>query len=290
MTAITVNFNSVIDISDEQFYQLCLNNPDTKFERNADGEIIIMPPTGGETGKRNSDLVGQFWAWNRQQRDSTSRTKFGVSRAQTKLGEVFDSSTGYKLPSGANRSPDVSWIKQERWDSLTAEQRQKFIPLAPDFALELMFPSDYLINTQNKMKEYLDNGVKLGWLINPEAKQVEIYRLGKEPKLLNSPQTLSDEDVLPGLMLDLANIFSNCLLLFITSFSDRSELFGNKLLIIDTSYLIIFPAIYSQGYNTYNNCHLTIPCPPNSRLKSNRLYPVVVILRLFPTLTREKLP
>jgi Uma2 family endonuclease len=191
VTAITVNFNSVIDISDEQFYQLCLNNPDTKFERKADGEIIIMPPTGGETGKRNSDLVGQFWAWNRQ----------------TKLGEVFDSSTGYKLPSGANRSPDVSWIKQERWDSLTAEQRQKFIPLAPDFALELMSPSDYLINTQNKLKEYLDNGVKLGWLINPEAKQVEIYRLGKDPKLLNSPLTLSDEDVLPGLMLDLANIF-----------------------------------------------------------------------------------
>ncbi len=124
MTAITVNFNSIIDISDEQFYQLCINNPDTKFERNADGEIIIMPPTGGETGKRNTDLIGQFWIWNRQ----------------SQLGEVFDSSTGYKLPSGANRSPDVSWMKKERWNSLTTEQKQKFIPLAPDFALELMSP------------------------------------------------------------------------------------------------------------------------------------------------------
>lgn len=191
MTAITVNFNSVIDISDEQFYQLCINNPDTKFERKANGEIIIMPPTGGETGKRNTDLIGQFWIWNRQ----------------TRLGEVFDSSTGYKLPSGANRSPDVSWIKQERWDSLTTEQKQKFIPLAPDFALELMSPSDYLVNTQAKMQEYLDNGVKLGWLINPEAKQVEIYRINQDVEVLNSPQTLSGEDILPSFVLDLSNIF-----------------------------------------------------------------------------------
>lgn len=191
MTAVTVNFNSIIDISDEQFYQLCIHNPDTKFERNANGEIVIMPPTGGETGKRNSSLIFQLSLWSEQ----------------TKLGVVFDSSTGYKLPTGANRSPDVSWIKNERWNSLTSEQKQKFIPLAPDFALELMSPSDYLINTQAKMREYLDNGVKLGWLINPEAKQVEIYRLGQDVELLNSPQTLSGEDILPGFILDLANIF-----------------------------------------------------------------------------------
>ena len=150
-----------------------------------------MPPTGGETGKRNTDLIVQLGIWNRQ----------------TKLGEVFDSSTGYKLPNGANRSPDVSWIRQDRWDSLTSEQKQKFIPLAPDFVLELMSPNDYLINTQVKMKEYLDNGVKLGWLINPEAKQVEIYRLGQDVESLNSPQSLSGEDILPGFTLDLANIF-----------------------------------------------------------------------------------
>lgn len=191
MSAITVNFNSIIDISDEQFYQLCIHNPDIKFERNADGEIVIMPPTGGETGKRNSDLIIQLGLWNQQ----------------TKLGVVFDSSTGYKLPNGANRSPDVSWIKQERWDSLTAEQKQKFIPLAPDFALELMSPSDYLVNTQAKMREYRDNGVKLGWLINPEAKQVEIYRSGRDIELLRSPKILFGEEILPNFVLNLSNIF-----------------------------------------------------------------------------------
>lgn len=122
------------------------------------------------------------------------------------MGEVFDSSTGYTLPNKANRSPDVSWIKNKRWDSLTSEQKQKFIPLAPDFVLELMSHSDYLVNIQDKMKEYLDNGVKLGWLINPEVK-VEIYRLGKDVELLDAPQSLSGEDILTGFILDLADIF-----------------------------------------------------------------------------------
>ncbi len=120
---------------------------------------------------------------------------------------MFDSSTGYKLPNGANRSPDVSWIERERWNSLTSEQKQKFIPLAPDFALELMSPSDYLVNVRAKMREYLDNGVKLSWLINPEDRQVEIYRLGQDVELLNSPQTLSGEDILPDFVLDLSDIF-----------------------------------------------------------------------------------
>ena len=122
------------------------------------------------------------------------------------MGEVFDSSTGYTLPSGANRSPDVSWLEKKRWDSLTSEQKQKFIPLAPDFVLELMSPSNYLVNIQDKMKEYLDNGVKLGWLINPEVK-VEIYRLGKDVELLDAPQSLSGEGILTGFILDLADIF-----------------------------------------------------------------------------------
>jgi Uma2 family endonuclease len=191
MTAITVNFNSIIDISDEQFYQLCTQNSETKFERNCDGEILIMPPTGGETGRRNTNLILQLAIWNQE----------------TKLGEVFDSSTGYKLPNGANRSPDVSWIKQESWDGLTSEQKEKFIPLAPDFVLELMSPTDYLVNIQAKMKEYLENKVKLGWLINPQAKQVEIYRLGQQAELLDSPRLISGEDILPGFVLDLAGIF-----------------------------------------------------------------------------------
>ncbi len=191
MTFMTVNFNSIINLTEEQFYQLCINNPDTKFERNADGKIIIMSPTGGETGKRNTDLVGQFWLWNRQ----------------TKLGEVFDSSTGYTLPNGANRSPDVSWIKKERWHELTREQKQKFIPITPDFVVELMSPSDILKQTQAKMKEYQDNGVKLGWLINPETRQVEIYRQEQDVDLLDSPNVLSGEDILPGFVLDLTNIW-----------------------------------------------------------------------------------
>jgi Uma2 family endonuclease len=192
MNAITVNFNSIINLTDEQFYQLCQNNPDTKFERNANGEIIIMPPTGGETGQRNAKLITRFSIWNEQ----------------TNLGEVFDSSTGYKLPSGANRSPDVSWIQKERWDALTPEQKTKFIPIAPDFVLELMSPTDYLKETQVKMQEYVSDRVRLGWLIDPQDRLVEVYRIGQEKEVLESPNTLSGEDVLPGFVLDLKFIWN----------------------------------------------------------------------------------
>jgi Uma2 family endonuclease len=191
MNAITVNFNSIINLTDEQFYQLCQNNPDTKFERNANGEIIIMPPTGGESGKRNALLIADFVIWNRQ----------------TQLGEIFDSSTGYKLPNGANRSPDVSWIKKQRWNALTSEQKNKFIPIAPDFALELMSPTDYLRETQVKMQEYMENKVTLGWLISPQDRLVEIYRIGQEKEVLESPLTLSGESVLPDFVLDLQLIW-----------------------------------------------------------------------------------
>jgi Uma2 family endonuclease len=134
MNGIIVNFRSIIDLTEEQFYRLCTHNPDTKFERNANGEILIMSPTGGETGKRNSELIIQLGLWNRE----------------TKLGVVFDSSTGYILPNGANRSPDVSWIKKERWEQLTNEQKQKFIPLVPDFVVELM--QGYFILKMSKMR------------------------------------------------------------------------------------------------------------------------------------------
>ena len=187
MTAFTVNFNSIIKLTDDQFYQLCRNNPEIKFERNAKGEVIIMSPTGGETGNRNSEINADFVIWNRR----------------TKLGKVFDSSTCFKLPNGADRSPDVAWIKQQRWDALKPEQRQKFPPICPDFVLELMSPTDRLTVTQAKMEEYLANGVSLGWLINPQARQVEIYRPGQVVEMLNSPKTLSGEEVLPGFVLDL---------------------------------------------------------------------------------------
>ena len=187
MIAVTINFNSIAKITDDQFYQLCRANPDVKFERNAKGEIIIMPPTGGETGSYNSEINADFVMWNRQ----------------TKLGICFDSSTCFKLPNGANRSPDVSWIKKERWDVLTPEQKQKFPPIAPDFVWELMSPTDSLKDTQEKMQEYMNNHVKLGWLINRKTRRVEIYRQGQEVEILESPAELSGEDVLPGFVLNL---------------------------------------------------------------------------------------
>ncbi|MBW4575783.1 MAG: Uma2 family endonuclease [Aphanothece sp. CMT-3BRIN-NPC111] len=187
MTAVTVNFNPIIKLTDDQFYQLCRANPDVKFERNAKGELIIMPPTGGETGNRNVEIAADFVIWNRQ----------------TKLGKVFDSSTCFKLPNDADRSPDVSWIQQERWDALTPEQKEKFPPIAPNFVLELMSPTDSLKETQSKMQEYMDNQVRLGWLINRKTRQVEIYRLGQRVEVLESPTELSGEDVLPGFVLNM---------------------------------------------------------------------------------------
>ncbi|MCV3214719.1 Uma2 family endonuclease [Plectonema radiosum NIES-515] len=187
MTAITINFNNVLKLSDDQFYQLCRDNPDVKFERNAFGELIIMSPTGGETGKCNAKLTTRFVLWNEQ----------------TQLGEVFDSSTCFKLPNGSDRSPDVSWIKLERWNALTSEQREKFPPITPDFVLELMSPSDSLSETQAKMQEYMNAGVKLAWLIDRKTRSVEIYRQGQPKEVLDSPTSLSGEDILPGFVLDL---------------------------------------------------------------------------------------
>ena len=191
MTALTVNLNSIIQLTDEQFYQLCQVNRDLRWERTATGELIIMPPAGGETGNRNAGLTAQLWIWNEQ----------------NQLGKVFDSSTGFKLPNGADRSPDVAWVKQERWDNLTQEQKEKFIPMSPDFVIELLSPSDSLKVIQEKMKEYRDNGTRLGWLINPKSQQVEIYRPSQEIEVLQSPATLLGETVLPRFVLNLQQIW-----------------------------------------------------------------------------------
>ncbi|MEG4343989.1 Uma2 family endonuclease [Microcoleus sp. A003_D6] len=192
MTAITLNLNSIIKLTSEQFYQLCEENPDLKLERSANGELIAMPPTGGETGKRNVKLTTQLDVWNEQ----------------TELGEVFDSSTGFTLPNKADRSPDASWVEKSRWSALTPEQREKFIPLCPDFVIELVSPSDSLKKTQDKMQEYMQNGCRLGWLINRKKREVEIYRLGQEVEVLQSPLTLSGENVLPGFVLNLQKIWN----------------------------------------------------------------------------------
>lgn len=191
MNALIVNLNPVIELTDEQFFHLCQANRDLRFERTATGELIIMSPTGGETGNRNAGLTAQVWLWNEQ----------------NKLGVVFDSSTGFKLPNGADRSPDAAWVKLERWNALTQEQQTRFLPLCPDFVVELLSPSDSLKVTQEKMKEYQENGIRLGWLINRKSRQVEIYRIGQEVEVLESPATLSGEDVLPGFVLNLEAIW-----------------------------------------------------------------------------------
>ena len=192
MTAITLNLNSIIKLTSEQFYKLCEENPDLKLERNANGELIVMPPTGGETGKTNSKFNLQIGLWNEQ----------------TELGEVFDSSTGFTLPNKADRSPDASWVEKSRWSALTPEQREKFIPLCPDFVIELVSPSDSLKKSQEKMQEYMENGCRLGWLINRKKREVEIYRPGQDVEVLQSPLTLSGENVLPGFVLNLQKIWN----------------------------------------------------------------------------------
>ena len=191
MNALTVNLESVIDMTDDQFFQLCQNNRELRFERNANGELIIMSPAGGETGNRNGRLNQQLFNWT--DADGT--------------GIAFDSSTGFKLPNGADRSPDASWVTLERWNTLNHQQQTKFPPICPDFVIELLSPSDSLKTTQEKMKEYIDNGVRLGILINRKSRQVEIYRQGKEVEVLDSPATVSGEDVLKGFVLNLGMIW-----------------------------------------------------------------------------------
>jgi Uma2 family endonuclease len=191
MTTLTLNLNPIIKLTDDQFFQLCQENENIRLERTAKGELIIMSPAGGETGSSNAGLTAQIWIWNQQH----------------KLGQVFDSSTGFKLPNGANRSPDASWVKLETWNALTPEQQQKFPPICPDFVVELLSPSDSLKETQDKMKEYRDNGAVLGWLINRKSRQVEIYRPHQKLEVLESPATVSGEDVLPGFILNLESIW-----------------------------------------------------------------------------------
>ena len=191
MTAVTLDLNPIVKLTDEQFYQLCQANPDLKLELTAKGELILMPPTGGETGYRNSEIGFQLQAWSRQ----------------NNLGIAFDSSTCFKLPSGAELSPDASWVRRSRWDALSAEEKRKFPPLCPDFVVELRSESDSLTKLRAKMQEYIDNGASLGWLINPKAQEIAIYRPGQEVEILHNPETVSGENLLPGFVLDVKPIF-----------------------------------------------------------------------------------
>jgi Uma2 family endonuclease len=193
MTAYTINLDPIVKLTREQFYELCAANPELKLERNANGELVIMSPTGGETGTWNSDITIDLGIWNRQ----------------TATGKTFDSSTGFSLPRGSDRSPDAAWIPIEKWNALTTAQRKKFLPLCPDFVIELLSPTDSWIKGLAKMQEYQDNGCRLGWLIDPESKRVAIYRLGQPIEILEAPTSLSGEDVLLGFVLNLENIWSS---------------------------------------------------------------------------------
>jgi Uma2 family endonuclease len=192
MDSLTLDLKST-KLTDEQFFELCSANRDLRFERSADGELIIMPPVTGRSGYRNIKLSQQLANWV----DTND------------LGVGFDSSTGFKLPNGADRSPDASWVRRERLEALTEEQKDSFLPLAPDFVVELRSKTDLLKTVQAKMQEYMDNGVQLGWLIDPMNRQVEIYRLGQEVEVLESPTSLSGEDVLPGFSLNLSSLWIN---------------------------------------------------------------------------------
>jgi Uma2 family endonuclease len=190
MDSLTLDVKST-KLTDEQFFELCSANRDMRFERSADGELIIMAPTGWGTGNKNAELGVDLGIWNRQAR----------------LGKVFDSSTGFRLPNGSDRSPDASWISKDRLEALNPDPA-KFLPLAPDFVVELRSESDTLKPLQTKMQEYIDNGVRLGWLIDPKNQRVEIYRPDQAVEVLESPVSLSGEEVLPGFSLNLSPLWA----------------------------------------------------------------------------------
>lgn len=183
--ATVLDLSPIIQLTHEQFYQLCLANRDVAMERSPKGELIIVTPVGGEGGSQEASLIVKVGVWNEQ----------------TGLGVVFSSSTIFNLPGGGDRSPDVAWVNRKQWESLTQAEREKFPPICPDFVIELRSRSDRLTPLQEKMQEYLESGLRLGWLINPQDRQVEIYRSNQPVETLLYPVTLSGEDVLPGFSL-----------------------------------------------------------------------------------------
>lgn len=196
---LTVNLPAIKSMSVEQFYEFCLANQDLRIERTASGEVIIMPPAFSDTGNRNGKIFQQVANWADQ--DGT--------------GETFDSSTGFTLPNGATRSPDASWIKLERWNALTEEQKSSFAPICPDFVIELRSASDALKKLQEKMQEYIANGVSLGLLIDSRSetlrerknRKVYIYRSNQKLKILDHPETVNCDPELPGFVLQMAKIW-----------------------------------------------------------------------------------
>ncbi|MEH2120331.1 Uma2 family endonuclease [Nostoc sp.] len=190
-TPLTVNFPSLVQMTNEQFYEFCQANGDLRIERTANGEVIIMPPAFSDTGNRNFNIAAQLGYWTEQ--DGT--------------GIGFDSSTGFTLPNGAMRSPDASWIELERWNALTDAQKASFAPICPSFVIELRSLSDRLIKLQDKMQEYIDNGASLGWLIDRQNRKVYIYRTNRELEILENPEAVSGNPELPGFILRMVKIW-----------------------------------------------------------------------------------
>jgi Uma2 family endonuclease len=188
----TIRFQPPRRMTDEEYYAFCAANPDFRIERTAKGEIVIMPPTGGETSHRNAGLTAQLYTWARREG----------------RGKDFDSNVEYILPGGAARSPDASWVLRSRLAALTPEQKKKFLPLCPDFVVELRSPSDRLPRAQAKMREWIDNGAKLGWLIDPEARTVYIYRPGQTTERLVDPRRVAGEPPVAGFVLEMADIWN----------------------------------------------------------------------------------
>jgi Uma2 family endonuclease len=178
-------------LTEEQFILLCQENPELRLELSAERELIIMPPTGSEGGWRSGEVFYSLTAWTKQ--DGT--------------GLSFDSSTGFTLPNGAIRSPDASWIRRERWTALSKVQREKFAPICPDFVIEVRSQTDKLPDLRNKMQEYIANGARLGWLIDPLEKRAYIYRLDQPVETLENPQTLSGNPELPGFVLRVQDLW-----------------------------------------------------------------------------------
>jgi Uma2 family endonuclease len=188
---VVLKLTPAINLTDDQLFELCQLNRDWRIEYTAQGELIVMPPTGGETSNRNAEVTFQVQSWARH--DQT--------------GVAFDSSGGFKLPNGATRSPDAAWVRRSRLAGLTREQKQKFLPLCPDFAIELRSPTDNLRAVLDKMQEYLDNGAQLGWLLDPLTRRVHVYRPERPPEILEAPNTVSADHLLPGFSLDLRKIW-----------------------------------------------------------------------------------
>lgn len=190
--SIEVDFGKFLKpMNDDEFFDFCQRNKNLRIEMNANGEIIFMPPTGSETGIKNFKLTGMFWTW--VEKDGS--------------GEGFDSSTGFVLPNGAKRSPDLSWMTLEKWNAIPKAKRKKFAPVCPDFVVELRSETDNLNKLQEKMTEYIENGASLGWLIDAAKRKVYVYRPNEEVEMLENPSEISGEPLLKDFTLNLKEIW-----------------------------------------------------------------------------------